>query len=85
MRKIQIYRAVDRIDGALSWFAIESVGGKDVRYTTNTGHIISEAGFIERVERRIDIHGALTWDDHVCSPRRGDMIKPTLIKEWEVK
>lgn len=74
--KVEFFKAVDRIDGAPSYFAIHSIDGEDVAYNVISRDGISKlsdlVGFIVK-------NGKCAWLDSRIEPRRRDMQNPVLL------
>lgn len=74
--KIEFFKAVDKIDGAPSYFAIHSIDGEDVAYDVISRDGISKlsdlVGFIVA-------NGKCAWLDSQIEPRRRDMQNPVLL------
>lgn len=74
--KVEFFKAVDRIDGAPSYFAIHSIDGEDVAYNVISRDGISKlsdlVGFIVS-------NGKCAWLDSQIEPRRRDMQNQVLL------
>lgn len=74
--KVEFFKAVDRIDGAPSYFAIHSIDGEDVAY-----NVISRDGIskLSDLVGFIVANGKCAWLDSQIEPRRRDMVDPVLL------
>jgi hypothetical protein len=74
--KVEFFKAVDRIDGAPSFFAIQSIDGKDI------GHnVILSDGILKLSDLvgRVVSYGKCSHPDFSLEPRRRDMVDPVLL------
>ena len=85
MKKVQIFSAVDRIDGDLSTFAFLVVNGVDKCQAVWFRDDNSADEVTEFVRNDMQAQGFFGFPDSKAEPRRADMIDPTLHTEWEVK
>lgn len=85
MKKVQIFKAVDRIDGDLSTFAFLVVDGVDESQAVWFRDDKSANEVTEVVRKHMAAHGYFGFPDSETEPRRADMIDPVLHAEWEVK
>lgn len=74
--KIEFFKAVDKIDGAESYFAIHSIDGEDVAYNVIRCDGISKLRDLVAV---IVANGKCAWNDSPREPRRRDMVNPELL------
>lgn len=74
--KIEFFKAVDAIDGAPSFFAIQSIDGNDIWYNVIRRDGISK---LSDLVGHIVAIGRCTWQDSPREPRRRDMIDPELL------
>lgn len=74
--KIEFFKAVDKIDGAQSYFAIHSIDGEDVAYNVIRCDGISKLSDLVAV---IVANGKCAWLDSQREPRRRDMQNPVLL------
>ena len=74
--KVEFFKAVDRIDGASSFFAIHSIDGEDVAYNVIRCDGISK---LSDLVRAIVANGKCAWLDSQREPRRRDMVEPVLL------
>lgn len=85
MKKVQIFKAVDRIDGDLSTFAFIVVDGVDESQAVWFRDDKSADEVAEVVRKELSSRGFFGFPDSRAEPRRDDMIDPVLHAEWEVK
>lgn len=85
MKKVQIFSAVDRIDGDLSTFAFLVVNGIDECQAVWFSDDKTADEVAEVVRKNMDAIGYFGFPDSETEPRRADMIDPVLHSEWEVK
>ena len=76
VNKVEFFKAVDNIDGAPSFFAIQSIDGEDMAY-----NVISRDGIskLSDLVGYIVANGKCGWLDSGVEPRRRDMIDPVLL------
>ncbi|QJT70590.1 UNVERIFIED_ASMBLY: hypothetical protein SD1_62 [Shigella phage 2019SD1] len=87
VNKVEFFKAVEKIDGAPSFFAIHSIDGEDVAY-----NVISRDGISKLSDRwvilwrTVNVHGGYivangkcAWLDSQLEPRRRDMQNPVLL------
>lgn len=74
--KVEFFKAVDKIDGAPSYFAIHSIDGEDVAY-----NVISRDGIskLSDLVSFIVANGKCAWLDSQREQRRRDMQNPVLL------
>lgn len=73
--KVEFFKAVDRIDGAPSFFAIQSIDGEDMAY-----NVIREKNrSVNELIMLVVKHGKCAWLDSQLEPRRRDMVEPVLL------
>lgn len=69
----QVYEAVDKIDGVISYFFFDGVGGYTALVKSIVGSKENALNYFKKSE---------TGDYADTSNRRADMINPVLIAEW---
>lgn len=74
--KIEFFKAVDKIDGAPSFFAIQSIDGNDIGYNVIQRDGISN---LSNLVGYIVANGKCAWPDSPREPRRRDMQNPVLL------
>lgn len=74
--KVEFFKAVDKIDGAPSYFAIHSIDGEDVAYDVISRDGISK---LSDLVSFIVANGKCAWLDSQREPRRRDMQNPVLL------
>lgn len=76
VNKVEFFKAVDKIDGAPSFFAIHSIDGEDVAY-----NVINQKGIskLSDLVGYIVANGKCAWHDSPREPRRRDMVEPVLL------
>lgn len=74
--KVEFFKAVDKIDGAPSFFAIQSIDGEDIGHNV----IISDGGLeLSDLVGRVVSYGKCLHPDSKLEPRRRDMVEPVLL------
>lgn len=76
VNKVEFFKAVDKIDGAPSFFAIHSIDDEDVGYNVIRRDGISKLSDLVSV---IVENGKCVWHDSPREPRRRDMQNPVLL------
>lgn len=69
----QVYEAVDKLDGEISYFFFDGVGGYTVLAKSMVGSKENALNYFKKSETG-------DWAD--TGNRRADMINPVLIAEW---
>lgn len=73
--KIEFFKAVDKIYGAPSFFAIQSIDGEDMAY-----NVIREKNrSVNELIMLVVKFGKCGWLDSGVEPRRRDMVDPVLL------
>ena len=73
--KVEFFKAVDRIDGAPSFFSIQSIDGEDMAY-----NVIKEKNrCVNELIMLVVKYGKCAWLDSQLEPRRRDMVEPVLL------
>lgn len=73
--KVEFFKAVDVIDGAPSFFAIQSIDGEDMAYNV----IKEKTRSVNELIMLVVKHGKCGWLDSEREPRRRDMQNPVLL------
>ena len=76
VNKVEFFKAVDKIDGAPSFFAIHSIDGEDIGYNVIHRDGISK---LSDLVGYIVANGKCAWPDSPREPRRRDMQNPVLL------
>lgn len=76
MVKMELFTAIDAADGDLSVFLFRSDNGKDIGYTVLPYSDRSKGILLSDMQEKY-VH----WFNDPESPRRNDMIKPSLLSE----
>lgn len=76
VNKVEFFKAVDKIDGAPSFFAIHSIDGNDIEYDVIQRDGISK---LSDLVGHIVANGKCAWPDSPREPRRRDMKNPVLL------
>lgn len=80
MRKFELYRAIDKLDGDLSYFIILSDNCVDIGYSVLDWSIYnSDDEAVADQKRKSRVY----WSEDNDVPRRDYMINPTLLAEWD--
>lgn len=76
VNKVEFFKAVDKIDGAPSFFAIHSIDGEGVAF-----NVISQDGIskLSDLVGHIVANGKCAWLDSQLELRRRDMQNPVLL------
>lgn len=73
--KVEFFKAVDSIDGAPSFFAIQSIDGEDMAF-----NVIREKNrSVNELIMLVVKFGKCAWRDSPREPRRRDMVDPVLL------
>jgi hypothetical protein len=75
VNKVEFFKAVDKIDGAPSFFAIQSIDGEDMAYNV----IKEKTRSVNELIMLVVKFGKCGWLDSSLEPRRRDMVDPVLL------
>lgn len=75
VNKVEFFKAVDKIDGAPSFFAIQSIDGEDMAYNV----IKEKTRSVNELIMLVVKFGKCGWLDSSVEPRRLDMVDPVLL------